>query len=1176
MSVVILPDASARERALEIDISCIVQAPAGSGKTELLTLRYLKLLSVSNQPEEVLAITFTRKAASEMRNRILSTIAWAQEVESKNIELEEEFQKQRFAIAKSIIAHDQASNWNLLKNPSRLRVQTIDSFCFYLANQLPVLSSVGGNPTLSEDVSHIYAHAIANTLAHLETESQLAVDIEMLLQHLDNNVAKVEKMLADLLNQRDQWVSHILFIKHSNQDAQNYLRGNLAELVEESLESLYLSLESESETLCQLLRFAGQNNRSNGPVWKTLESLTELPETSVENLPLWHALADMLLLKKDGWRSQVTVRDGFPPGDNKDKEFKSVCSERKKQFKEVVARLRESDETLEQLSYIRRLPNPRSEDKYWDFLSALTRILIHLSGELLLSFGQFGMMDYAQAGAAARNALGDEDTPTDLALSLDHRIQHILVDEFQDTSQLQLEILEQLTAGWTSEDSRSLFLVGDAMQSCYGFRNANVGIYLNVRERGIGELRLESLTLQTNFRSQENIVSWVNTVFGAAFPKTPNSSRGAVPYSASTPLHGPNSQFHIKSKVFQHERDDKEEAQEQEAAEIVKRIRTLHQEDPNSSIAILVRSRSHLSRIIPLLRQEKIAWLATDIDRLGSLPVIEDLLSLTRAVLNSADRVAWLAILRAPWCGLTSHDLWAVSNHCKGVGIWSGLSSASGDGDVISIDQLSQDGELRLKPTIHALKLAMTLRYKVGLRDLIESTWTYLHGFATAKNAEENASIAHYFSLLEQYENGNGILNMDEFSERVAQSFVSPPQDINSENAVNILTMHKAKGLEYDHIILPGLSRTPVSDDKPLLQWYERLNGNGENQLFLTTLAAAGKEEEKLYSLMRFEQQQKNRLEDTRLLYIAVTRARTSALLLGTVAVDSKGEASPPESSLFNRIWDQLQGGSRQIEIELVGAAEQLPNAAVDSISRANRIRSFPEVTPLQRFQTPRKLEAIELSLLDETLKLSCVDEEEKERMDASSQGVVAESLFLEVDTDKAAAIGTLIHSSLESFAKSTDKENWCEQLDKQSNYWRLILRQHIDDEIELDIELKAIRKTVHSNVVNTANAWIFDHSQESAESELEITNRFNRKFIVDRTLIDDGGTRWIIDFKTGRAKQSQSESLFIEQMIERYRGQLENYGELFSLMEQRPTKLALYLTSLEKLVVVEPVASKQ
>lgn len=1170
-----LPDSDAREQALDIERSCIVQAPAGSGKTELLTLRYLRLLSVSMQPEEVLAITFTRKAASEMRDRILSTLAWAVEIEAAGTEPSKDFEKQRLAIARTVIAHDKDCNWNLLRNPSRLRVQTIDSFCFYLANQMPVLSRVGGNPILSENVEHIYHHAIANTLSMLDKGGELSNDISLLLQHLDNNTNKVEKLLADLLNKRDQWVSHVLFIKQSGQDAHDYLLENLEEFVAETLESTGFHLQAMENQIVTLLQFVAHNRRAEGGLWENIETLKSLPENSASALPIWKELADLFLTKTGGWRAKIDKRQGFPAGDKTDKEFDSLCKQRKTEFNELSTSLKEQTGLLETLDYIRRLPDPYSESEQWAFLSALMRILIHMSGELLLSFSQFGMMDYAQAGAAARNALGSEEEPTDLAMSLDHSIQHILVDEFQDTSQLQLEILQQLTAGWQPGDNRSLFLVGDAMQSCYGFRNANVGIYLNVRQQGIGEIQLDSLTLQTNFRSQEKIVNWVNQVFSQAFPAQPNSSRGAVPYSPSAPINPTRPEFGISAQVFQHQGEDKQAAQQAEANAVITQIRSLQSQDPEASIAILVRSRSHLARIIPLLKEEQIPWLATDIDRLGTLPIIEDLLSLSKALLNLGDRIAWLSVLRAPWCGLSSSDLFAITEHIGSDSVWSGLTCfKTGNTTALTAENsstiilgLSSDGSERLSGVVKALQHAMSIRFRVKLRDLIESTWTLLRGVCTSASDEAFVSVAHFFSLLEQYELGNGLLDVAEFQDKVSQSFVSPPPDANSDNPVNILTMHKSKGLEFDHIILPGLTRTPASDDKQLLQWYERLNAEGQNRLFLTTQTATGNEENKLYSLMRYEQQQKNLLEDTRLLYIAVTRARTSALLLGTVAEDSKGEFNPPKSCLLNRIWPELNSGN--FNLTKTNLTEQEIQAFYGDDPReaatrgASTVTLFPEITPLVRFKSALAFNPAELESLTRTSeKVSprAINEEEEDK-----------SLAVEFEIESAlpAVIGTLIHSSLESYTLSTDKKSWLSSLAKQRNFWRLNLRQHVDDDAELEAILDEIKTTIQSNTTNKELAWIFEDNGLAAQSELALTNKYNRLFIVDRTLIDKEGIRWIIDFKTGRPNSSQTEETFILSMKERYRSQLADYGNLFAELEDRETKQALYLTSIEKLVVL-------
>ena len=1008
----------------------------------------------------------------------------------------------------------------------------------------------------------------------LDKRGELSEDIALLLKHLDNNTNKVEKLLADLLNKRDQWVSHVLFIKHSGQDAQDYLLQSLEELVAETLETAEHSLAPIASQVTTLLRFAAHNRRSEGKVWETIEVLTTLPGGTASELPVWKILVDLFLTKDGTWRSRIDKRQGFPAGDKSDKEFDSLCKQRKQEFNELMTGLKEQPELLEALDYIRRLPDPNSETEQWAFLSALTRILIHMSGELLLSFSQFGMMDYAQAGAAARNSLGSEEHPTDLAMSLDHSIQHILVDEFQDTSQLQLEILQQLTAGWQPGDNRSLFLVGDAMQSCYGFRNANVGIYLNVREHGIGEIQLESLTLQTNFRSQEKIVTWVNQVFSHAFPSQPDSSRGAVPYSASVPINPTEIEFGISALVIQHQGIDKIAAQQAEASAVISQIKSIQLHDAGASIAILVRSRSHLAKIIPLLKEEQIPWLATDIDRLGTLPVIEDLLSLTKALLNLADRVAWLSVLRAPWCGLTSKDLFAITQHAKNNSIWSGLQAFASSNNTDEngescegIAGLSPDGDARMTSIVKILQHAMSIRFRVRLRDLIESTWTLLRGVCTSTSNEALVSVAHYFSLLEQYELGNGLLNVAEFQERVSQSFVSPPPEVGLSNPVNILTMHKSKGLEFDHIILPGLTRNPASDDKQLLQWYERLNADGENRLFLTTQTAVGNDENKLYSLMRHEQQQKNLLEDTRLLYIAVTRARTSVLLLGTLAEDSKGEFQPQKSCLLNRVWPQLNSGNFNLKKENL-TEKEIPELHDDRTNEEkSRGNLYPEVTPINRFKSALELNTTEIESLNQALNLYSPPPVVQEK--SQDQKNIAEPQEFEQDNSLAAAIGILIHSSLESFTISQNKGLWLENLNNQRSFWSLYLRQHIDDETQLQAVLGDIKRTIESNTANKDIAWIFDEKGLEAQSELALTNQHNRLFIVDRTLIDKDGTRWIIDFKTGHPSSSQSNDAFIQTMKARYKSQLSNYGNLFAQLESRKTKLALYLTSIQQLVEI-------
>lgn len=133
-----LVDSDQRQRALDPNASFIVQAPAGSGKTELLVRRYLVLLARVACPESIIAITFTRKAANEMRLRIMHALEQAQ-----NIEPIASKDNERYYLAQKVLAQDQALNWNLLSNPNRLRILTIDSFCQSLTRQMPLLAGLG-------------------------------------------------------------------------------------------------------------------------------------------------------------------------------------------------------------------------------------------------------------------------------------------------------------------------------------------------------------------------------------------------------------------------------------------------------------------------------------------------------------------------------------------------------------------------------------------------------------------------------------------------------------------------------------------------------------------------------------------------------------------------------------------------------------------------------------------------------------------------------------------------------------------------------------------------------------------------------------------------------------------------------------------------------------------------
>jgi len=1146
-----LPDQSARDQALDISKSFIVQAPAGSGKTALLALRYLKLLSVCEQPEQVLAITFTKKAASEMRERILQTLYWAREIDSSKDVVSGQFEQHRLKIARDVLTKNKDNNWHLLENPSRLRVQTIDSFCFYLASQLPVLSRIGGNPQITEDVDQCFRDAIANTLKQLDQDNRISDDLERVQIHLDNDLSRLEKLLMDLLYNRDQWLPHILEIGNSNEKARVYLQTCLEELVSESIAEAQRVLQPFAPAILGLANYALTNLKSEKPIqYAQLNQFSVIPKSDNKDRHIWRFILNLFLTKEGNWRRKVDVRNGFPTGDKADKEHQALCSLRKQQFVELKDELLKEDDLLNSLNYVRLLPDSSTDNQQWEFLTALTKVLTQLGSELLLSFRRFGLIDFIQTGAAARAALGCDTNPTDLTFVLDHNIQHILVDEFQDTSQLQLDILQQLTAGWEMGDERSLFLVGDALQSCYGFRNANVGLYLNIQQNGLPNIVVQPLLLSANFRSQAGIVNWVNEHFASAFPNKPNPSRGAVPYTHSIATKAADKNGGISTEIITYDKDERIAARETEAKLAIDHIKQLRKQGkvPSESIAILVRNRGHLEYIIRELHKSHISWESNDIDRMGDLQVVQDLLSLTKALLNPHDRLSWFSILRAPWLGLTTSDLHAVAQFGENRSVWNTISQSH------EIPNLSQNGAERLAQFVNNIAYSMRFRYQTSLRELVETTWNLLRGAAAIDTNREIACVNLYFDLLTKQEYAGGLNSLEQFQELVFDSFI-PVQQKNlmdqTETPVQLLTMHKAKGLEFDHVIIPGLANPPRSDDKPLFVWHERINNHGQGRLLFAALSATGSNDDAMYGLLRHEKQQKTLLENTRLLYIAITRAKISAKLLATVGLSDKNELQVSSKSLLSRIWRELEREANALSIvslkSLMGGVDE---------EKQNEKNELPSPTPIKRVKTLKQLDDTELNYLT---KLNQYTDSTDQYSD-------------EQESNLTARIGEIIHQELEDYANNEGKSSYLKLLQTKKAYWSLQLRNATDSKQELSNSLEMISESIHRTLEDEDLNWIFDDNQEKSQSELSISSLHKgiiQNHLIDRTFIDKENVRWIIDYKSGKPNGDESE--FIENQTKRHEAQLRRYKRLFEEMECRATKMALLFTAIPKLVEIKP-----
>src|SRR5690242_1555556 len=226
MTESVASDERAREEATDPRLSVLLQAPAGSGKTTVLTQRLLRLLAEVDEPEEILAITFTRKAAAEMRARVMRALRGEVDANGPH-------ESHLLALAEAALRHSALRGWNLAEDPGRLRIQTIDSFNFRLASQLPVAARAGGELVLSARPEALYRLAARETLLAAEEDPELAADLELLFERLDNRWSYVETLLADMLCERAHWLRHVL--GHEPEVLCERVASSLAQIVSDRL-----------------------------------------------------------------------------------------------------------------------------------------------------------------------------------------------------------------------------------------------------------------------------------------------------------------------------------------------------------------------------------------------------------------------------------------------------------------------------------------------------------------------------------------------------------------------------------------------------------------------------------------------------------------------------------------------------------------------------------------------------------------------------------------------------------------------------------------------------------------------------------------------------------------------------------------------------------------------------
>ncbi len=1096
-------DSSARERALDVARSFIVQAPAGSGKTTVLTQRYLKLLASVDEPEQVLAITFTRKAAGEMRERVQKALDGDIEVRSPADALTLE-------LAQAVRAHAARRGWGIEESAARLRIQTIDAFNGYLANALPITSKNGFGRAISDSPTDLYAAAARETLRGAEKDPHFRAHFERILRRLDDNWSRLERLIAELLPLRAQWLPNLP--QMSGEPLVPKIEASLAAIVVEELELAAVRLPADFLIQASALaRFCAPHvDADKLPDVASWRGASAMLSSDIRDLPRWRGIAALALTRQLTPRQRLTRNEGIPADDPLGRALAEDWNKRLT----IIDPLQ-----LEALTALYSLPDPRIPERERAALDALARLLLLAVLELERLFEAYGECDHTAVAGAARQALTEDSSPTPLAERIGTRLAHILVDEFQDTSRDQYDLLRTLTLDWSPGDGRTLFLVGDPMQSIYGFRNAEVGRFSTVRTGGLAGVALEPLELRRNFRSAPLLVAWCNETFARVFPPQDDPRRSAVTHLASVAA---RDNLVGEATVYRVAGADSRRAESEAIAE---RIAQLMRERPGESIAVLASARTHLRAVRAELAARSVPFIGVDLEPLADVPVVRDLEALTRALEAPLDRVAWLAVLRAPFVGLSLPDLTAVSLAAGEGTITAVLSEA--------IPGVSIDGNARLMRVRPVLLGGWEGRERETRAHLVERVWLALGGASAYANPNELTHARRFLAALDDEDRKRLRGRPPDLARLMSRLYAEDPA---APGAVALMTIHGAKGLEFDHVFVVGVGRKVRGDDSRLLNWLEIPRAAGEDHLLMAPIRVRGEDadsgEDAINRYLRLIHRERQRAERCRLAYVALTRARrTLHVYVHPRVKEDAGELgfSAAAGSLLQTLWPALETG---IDGFPVIGDDVAPNEVAPAVTQTRQrvARNPAPIAP-----------PADVLARGEIVPLGAEEEIE-----------------FSWARQTARRVGTVVHEALERFGTQLPT---VEELPR--------LRARLESRLEaLGIEPEAARAgaeraltALRATLEDRMGRWLFDAAHREAQSELALTGLRGGRVVnavIDRTFIDAGGTRWIVDFKTS-PHEGGDLATFLDSEAVRYESQLQRYAHLARELGPEPVRAGLY-----------------
>ena len=861
-----------------------LSANAGSGKTRVLTDRVARLLLSGVQPQHILCLTYTKAAASEMQNRLFKRLGeWAMKPDDDltqaltDLEDAGRLRLGDLAQARQLFAR-------AIETPGGLRIQTIHSFCATLLRRFPLEAGISPQFTEMDDrAARLMREQIINEMAdHLAPD--LMADVA---QHYSG--ADFIALMEQVAGQRAE------FAQPKNwDDIAASFRLPLGECVDRILADVFLGAEADLITAILPLLRAGSANDV-----KLAQSLSSL-NLSTPSLAILAKLETHFLFG-DGAKTPFAAKIGTVPT----KDTRAAFGDHLDPFNDLMARV--------ELARNRRLSLAAAEKTF----------VLHRFAQRFLPLydaakAQRGFLDFDDLITRARDLLTDTKVAAWVLFRLDGGIDHILVDEAQDTSPTQWQVIELLSAEFTAGEGtrrggRTLFVVGDKKQSIYSFQGADVAAFddkhalFKTKFHAAGQ-QFQTSQLQHSFRSSPAILRVVDDIFGTRFPKAMGDTVSHIAFHDD--MAGRVDLWPLIEQV----KDEKDEEWENPidlvsqahhttrladkiAAEIKgliaqgvhipqgKTSRPLHAGD----FLILVQRRSTLfHEIIRACKKADLPIAGADRLHLGAELAVKDLAALLSFLATQDDDLSLAAVLRSPLMGWSENDLFHLAQSRPGY-LWEALRQTTSHPETLAMLHDLRDQTDFLRPydlierilTRHDGRRRLIARLGPEAEDGIDE----LLSQALAFESSEIPSLTGFLTWL------------------VSEDITVKRQMDSAGHRIRVMTVHGAKGLESPIVILPD-----TCDRKP----------SDHDEIYLMPQAGpiwktAKEQTPPMIQDLRHWREEKTTEESLRLLYVALTRAQSWLIVAGA------GEAKKPNA------WYKLvaQGMEAAGAIDLIGGVKR-------------------------------------------------------------------------------------------------------------------------------------------------------------------------------------------------------------------------------------------------------------